>query len=42
MWGGGGGSSKMATQALPPSPQLAELPPKLVDLLSLTTWLSCG
>jgi hypothetical protein len=29
----------MATQAIPPSPQLAELPPKLADLPSLTTWL---
>ncbi len=37
-----GGGSKMATQAVPLSPQLAELPPKSADLLSLTMWLSCG
>jgi hypothetical protein len=38
----GGGGSKIATQAMPPSLQLAELPPKSADLPSLTTWLGCG
>jgi hypothetical protein len=34
---GGGGGSKMATQAIPPSPKLAELRPKSAGLPFLTT-----
>ncbi len=33
----GGEGSKMATQAMPPSPKLAEFPPKSAGLASLTT-----
>ncbi len=32
-----GGGSKIATQAMPPSPQLAESSPKSAELLFLTT-----